>query len=451
MKKIISRIRLCIKSFFASSTPNKVIAALFGVAVLAVVGLLVLGQASVSTARAKQLRIVTIYDGNKAGQTIITSKTTVAGALGEAKITLSKGDQVSIGKDAADASSPNSKLGNGSVFVSISRARPVLVVDGTKRSLIYTAEQDKTQLAKMAAIHLYAEDDVTFSPITTVAQYGAGIQMTVVPAKVVNLDLYGHELVLRTQAKTVAQLLKEKNIKVPSDGGIDVAMNATITDNMAFRIWKDGLQTISQVEPVPFSTQKVSDSTKAVGYDQITTPGVNGQQTCIYQINLVNGQEISRNQLNCVVTTQAITQVETIGTKVLGSNTTPTQNEALIWTALTGNGFTARQTAGIMGNLQQEHGFQTSGQGLAQWGTEGFLKYSDPYNINTQINYLLNDSSWGLNAGRASVKNRILSTSTIEDAEQIFETYYEACGACMHAQRIQYAYDIYVTFTGTQP
>jgi len=60
-----------------------------------------------------------------------------------------------------------------------------------------------------------------------------------------------------------------------------------------------------------------------------------------------------------------------------------------------------------MGNLMQEHHFNTDGDGLAQW-TGGrkanLLSRPEPYNIYTQLDFLM----WELNGGYASTKNLIL-------------------------------------------
>lgn len=309
MKKIISRIRLCTKSFFASSTPNKVIAALFGVAVLAVVGLLVLGQVSARTAYIKNTRMITIYDdATTSSKAIITSANTTAAVLKAADITVSSHDNV--------VSTLNAKNHATIALIYITRARRITVMDGARTASVLTAAQSNDEIAKAAGDPLLSHDEATLSPSKNFIGVGAGLIMTITRAKTVHLKLYGHAMDLRTQKTTVAAFLTENKIKLAKDDTMSISNNASITDGMDIQIWRNGVQTVSGVEPIAFSTQKVNDSTKNAGYDQITTSGQNGQETCIYQVTMQNGQETARTQISCVTTVQPVTQIEVIGTKV---------------------------------------------------------------------------------------------------------------------------------------
>jgi len=116
-------------------------------------------------------------------------------------------------------------------------------------------------------------------------------------------------------------------------------------------------------------------------------------------------------------------------------------NETITWNFLVAQGFTRNQTAGIMGNLMQEHRFQTSGDGLAQW-TAGrkanMLARPDPYSINSQLNFLMSE----LNGGYSGVKANILASDSLENSVLVFQNQFERCGDCRQQQRIMYAYDI---------
>jgi hypothetical protein len=111
-----------------------------------------------------------------------------------------------------------------------------------------------------------------------------------------------------------------------------------------------------------------------------------------------------------------------------------TNNETTVWEFLITR-YTRNQTAGIMGNLQQEHGFQTSGDGLAQWNggrKARLLAMPDPYSLETQLNFLvieMNESSLGL-------------PDDVVGATRIFQDQFERCGVCNEPARINYAYSI---------
>lgn len=115
-------------------------------------------------------------------------------------------------------------------------------------------------------------------------------------------------------------------------------------------------------------------------------------------------------------------------------------NETYVWNALIGAGYSRNQTAGIMGNLQQEHGFNTDGDGLAQWlGNRKANLYAkaNPNSIETQTAFLLEE----LDGPYAYVKALIKGTESVEQSMLYFQNQYERCDPnyCMPGKRIQYA------------
>ncbi len=113
-------------------------------------------------------------------------------------------------------------------------------------------------------------------------------------------------------------------------------------------------------------------------------------------------------------------------------------NEAIVWEFLIKHGFSRNQTAGIMGNLQQEHSFQTSGDGLAQWmgGRKSrLMAMNDPYSLQTQLEFLLIELNEGCGGS-------IRATDDLVSATLIFQNQFERCGNCMQNNRINYAWGI---------
>jgi len=121
---------------------------------------------------------------------------------------------------------------------------------------------------------------------------------------------------LRTQAKTVRDFLNEKSITLGTNDTISVPLDEPITSGITIKLWHNGAQTINTQEDVPFDTQTIQDADQPVGYQKVTTPGVNGAKTVTYVIVMQDGQEVSRNQIQSVVTTQPVTQVVVVGSKV---------------------------------------------------------------------------------------------------------------------------------------
>ena len=127
-------------------------------------------------------------------------------------------------------------------------------------------------------------------------------------------------------------------------------------------------------------------------------------------------------------------------------NTNPADNEIIIWNRLIAEGYTREQTAGILGNIKQEHNFKTDdvpgGLGIAQWmgGRRAALMARGNYlDINVQMDHLIHE----LNTTESAAKAAIVA-SGLEGATVAFQNKFERCNPvyCMQNQRIQYAYEI---------
>lgn len=128
-------------------------------------------------------------------------------------------------------------------------------------------------------------------------------------------------------------------------------------------------------------------------------------------------------------------------------HTSINENENIAWNFLMAQGFTRNQTAGIMGNLQREHNFNTSdvpgGLGIAQWigGRRLNLIAKGNYlDINVQLNFLMEE----LHSTEGRAFTRVKATTTLEAATAAFQDGFERCKPeyCNLAQRIQFAQEI---------
>lgn len=252
-------------------------------------------------------KVVTVYDEDTE-TTIVTAADTVQSALKDAGIKTSQYDSISPAL--------NEKIKAANSVINVRRARPILVIDGQRKVRTITATQSNEEIVRSAGITLYPEDATKLSQVSDLlTSGGAGLQLTITRAKVVNLELYGQNIQVRTQAKTVADLLKEKGIKLEADDDMDLAGSTDITDQMTLRIWRNGIQTINITEELPFSTEKVYDPNYAVGYSEVKTPGQVGQKSVIYQIEIADGQEINRSVISEVVSSPPVNQVVIVGIK----------------------------------------------------------------------------------------------------------------------------------------
>ncbi len=249
-------------------------------------------------------RLLVIHDG-ASERGILTRQTTVRDALKEAKIPLDSNDMVEPGPDEALVAS--------SYDINIYRARPVTIIDGPIRKKVMSPYRTPNQIVEHAGMQLQDEDTTTTSMS---ADDGVTMELTIKRATPFTLVLYGKNTTVYTQTKTVAAMLKEKHITLGQNDTLSVATSAPITANMTIELWRNGTQTVTQDEDIPFDTEKTQDADHDIGYSAITTPGVVGKRTVTYEIEMKNGQEISRKEIQSVTTKEPVRQEEVVGTKV---------------------------------------------------------------------------------------------------------------------------------------
>ena len=283
-------------------------------------------------------KLVTIYDRG-AEKTIVTKARTIREALKLAKFSID--ERQDVVEPSLDSEMVAEKYN-----INIFRARPITIVDGNKRLKVTTAEQTPALIAKAAGIEVFEEDKTTLSNSDNMAVDGANMVMKIDRASMVNFVLYGKESVIRTHAKTVGELLKEKNIDTKKDDTLSVDRSAKIIPGMKIELWRNGKQTITAEEDVKFEVEKVQDANRDSGYREVKQVGENGKKNVTYEIEMKNGVEVSRKEIASVVTKEPKKQIEIVGTKS-STSFSGSFSEALArlrscegsYTSNTGNGY----------------------------------------------------------------------------------------------------------------
>lgn len=250
--------------------------------------------------------IITLHDGG-VDKGFITKKATLRAAFTEQHIRIDAKDLIEPGLD--------DKLVASSYQVNIYRARPVAIHDGMVDTKVITAYRTARQIANEAHITLHDEDITKLAPSTDPLADGAAEVMTIRRATAFSFTFYGKTEQAYTQAKTVGEMLKEKGITMSAVDGIAPAITTPITAGMQIRLWRNGVQTLTQDEAVNYTTRQIEDANQPIGYRLVQTPGENGRRTVTYEVNMQNGVEVSRKEINSVTTKQAVEEVVVVGTK----------------------------------------------------------------------------------------------------------------------------------------
>ncbi|MDB5180998.1 MAG: hypothetical protein JWO54_761 [Candidatus Saccharibacteria bacterium] len=250
--------------------------------------------------------LITVYDRNTESS-FLTDKKTIGEALKDNGIELDIRDSVEPSRD--------DELIAPDYQVNIYRARPVFVIDGSTRVKIMTPYQVPERIAKDAGITMYPEDATRLLPSGDFIGDGAGLQMSIDRAVPLTLDLYSKKTLIRTQGDTVGEMLKEKGIVLGVNGRVSVPETTPIVSGMEVRVWQEGKQTVTLDEATPFTSERIFDADREVGYKVVSTVGVPGVRANTYEIEVKDGVEISRTKIASIVTKEPVKQIEVVGIK----------------------------------------------------------------------------------------------------------------------------------------
>ena len=278
-----------------------------GLLLLGVVTFLVLNGGSPNLKDSDSNIVIVDYDKHR--QTVPTRAKTVGQLLTKLNITLNTGDVVEPSKDT--------EIIGDNFRVNVYRAVPVTVIDGDQKTYASSAASTPRSIVKQVGVQVYPEDKLTLSPTYNfLSDSSIGERVVIDRATPVNVNLYGTPLSIRTHAKTVKDLLKEKNIKVQSGDTVQPAENTPITANSQVFVIHKGKQIISEEQQIAMPTETVEDSSLSFGTTAVRQQGSPGTKVITYEIELQNGVEVGRRAIQEVVSVQPVTQVVAKGTYV---------------------------------------------------------------------------------------------------------------------------------------
>lgn len=254
--------------------------------------------------------LITVHDNGKQ-RGILTRAATLREALQQYNIRIDENDRVEPGLDEP--------LTASSYDVNIYRARPITIVDGAVQAKVLSPYRTPSQIAKSAGITIHDEDETILEGPSDIARFGTGVRLVVNRATPFTLILYGKKTTAYSQKETVGEMLADKGIHVGEKDTLSVKTTAALKKGMTVSIWRNGKQTVTVDEKIPFPVEKIEDADKPVGFREVKTAGVNGKKMVTYEIIMRNGKEVARKEIQSVVAKKAEAQVEIVGTKMENS------------------------------------------------------------------------------------------------------------------------------------
>ena len=273
-----------------------------------IIGVIAAGRVHASTQMpANGERLITVHDGDQE-RGILTHATTLRQAFQEASIRFDDKDLVEPGID--------DQLVASSYEVNIYRARPVTIVDGVVQKKILSAYRTAEQIIGQAGMKLHDEDSTRIQAPSNIVSEGTGLRLVITRATPFTLVLYGKKTTSYSQSATVGEMLEEKGITIGEQDTLSVKQDVTLRSGMTVELWRNGKQTVTEVKPIAYAIEQIQDVDREIGYKDIKTPGIKGKRTVTYEIEMKNGKEVSRKEIQSVVTKKPTAQVEVVGAKV---------------------------------------------------------------------------------------------------------------------------------------
>ncbi|MGH7158079.1 MAG: ubiquitin-like domain-containing protein [Candidatus Saccharimonadales bacterium] len=282
----------------------------FSVLLLLVVAALLVFNVDKSAFKPMGTSIVIITDDGKE-QTIPTRARTVGDLLERQGIALNEGDVVEPSQDT--------EITSDNFRINVYRATPVTIVDGARKIFTFSAAATPRSIVKQAGIEVYPEDELLSLPTENFLIEGSiGPRIVIARATPVNINLYGTQVMMRTRAKTVGELLKERDITLGSGDTVTPTEGVVISPNMQIFLLRQGQKIETVEEEIPMPVERIADNTLSIGTKAIRQQGAPGKRAVTYQIQLENDLEVARTQIQSIEVVPAVKHIEAFGTRSVG-------------------------------------------------------------------------------------------------------------------------------------
>jgi uncharacterized protein YabE (DUF348 family) len=258
---------------------------------------------------AKDTRIVNLYvDGEQ--QTLTTRAKTVGDLLNRLEIKTIEEDIIEPGLDEV--------ILENNTQINVYRARPIEIIDEGRTITFLSAQRAPRLVANEAGIDLLPEDDAYFGRRDeSLLESSASEQLIIDRSIEVQLNIYGVLTKTRTTAGTIGEVLKNEGVSLQEGETTQPTDQTTqVKPGMLISVNRPGVKTLAIAEPVPFALETKTDPNIEVGKTEIATNGVNGERAVIYEIIEQDGVEISRREIQTIITINPVNEVRVRGTKL---------------------------------------------------------------------------------------------------------------------------------------
>ena len=224
---------------------------------------------------------------------------------------------IKLGQNDIVEPTPETPIDDEKFHINVYRARPVTIIEGGNRIFAYSAAATPRSVAQQAGVIVYPEDKIESAVPENFLREGVlGEKVVIDHATPANINLYGTHVPVRTHSKTVAELLKEKNVKLEANDSVQPALETPITPQVQIFVLRSGTQIASVEEEIAMPNEVTEDAGLSFGVQVVRQKGAPGKKVVTYQINLENGREVGRTKIQEVVSVEPVKQIVARGKAV---------------------------------------------------------------------------------------------------------------------------------------
>ncbi len=241
-------------------------------------------------------------------QTIPTRAATVGDLLERLNIEVREQDKIepSLGTEILE----------DNVNVKVTHAKPVTIIDEGKKITALVAEDKPQEAVRKAGLDVYPEDKMDVDISTEFLRDGIiGQKIVIDRATPVNLNLYGSPVVLRSHAETVGDVLAEKGIKTLEGDTVSPKPDTKIDKQTQIFVIRFGKQIINSEQVIEPPVERQEDPGADLAKIVVKDPGAPGKKIVTFEVELQNGKEASRREIQSVIAQPPKKKVIVVGTK----------------------------------------------------------------------------------------------------------------------------------------
>jgi len=233
-----------------------------------------------------------------------------------------------------------------------------ITIDG-EPSTVWTTAQTVDGL--LAGLELTGPGTVV-TPARDTSITDEGLDVTVTTPKMITVTVDGLTRTEESTLPTVADVLSADGISLGAADRVSVATDTPLTDGLSVKVQRVAVLQESATVEVPFQKVEKKSSSLAKGKTKVQTAGVNGTNTQVFDVVMVDGAEESRTLVSDTVDTPPVDEVTLIGTRVASASTG----------SVGGSGFFRSQDPGLVDQIRAANGGDPLIQLLADQVGKGY-------------------------------------------------------------------------------